>query len=43
LRGRLRSIVIPANCSRSSALKTTCCAMAPIPQTMAVLHIVTAP
>jgi hypothetical protein len=37
LRGRLRSTVIAANCSRSSALKTThtWCAMAPIPQTMA--------
>jgi hypothetical protein len=38
----LRSAAIAANCSRSTALKTThtCCAMAPTPQSHdPVLHI----
>ena len=42
LRDRLRSVAIAANCSRSTALKTThtCCAMAPTPQSHdPVLHI----
>jgi hypothetical protein len=37
LRGRLRSPAIAANSSRSVMLNTThtCCAMAPVPHTMA--------
>jgi len=41
LRGRLRSAAIAANCSRSAAFNTTqtCCAMVPIPNHGAILHI----